>query len=292
MQIAVTAASGRLGHAVLGHLVRQVGHEKLIAVARAPGKVAVPSVETRAGDYADVAQMTAALAGADTVVMISAPVVTGTDRVTLHRNVISAAQAAGVRKLLFTSVIGSEGEADTLFAAAQRVNRQAEADLAASGLDWVVARNALYLDLDLLHIRKAQASGVYRNNGGDGRCGYLSIDELAFAIARLAASDVPTGRIYNLVGESLSQAELVQIANEVFGLEVRYEPLTVAENIARFMADPRIAARGEEVAKMLTGCFQCIAAGAFEVPSDYAAVAGRPARSIRRQMEAIRAREA
>jgi len=286
--IAVTAASGRLGHAILRELLADPGPAEVLAVARAPGKVTIQGIEVRAGDYADQGQMAKALSGADTVVMISAPVVSGTDRVGLHRNVIAAAKQAGVRRLVFTSVIGGEAEQDTLFAPTQRINRQAEADLAASGLDWVVARNALYIDLDLLHIRKAQESGVYLNNGGEGRCGYLSIDELAYAIARLAAGDAPGGRIYNLVGESLTQAELVALACEVFGLNVRYESWSTAENIARFMQDPRIAARGEEVAKMLTGCFQCIARGAFDVESDYLAAAGRPARSVRSQMEAIR----
>jgi NAD(P)H dehydrogenase (quinone) len=286
--IAVTAASGRLGHAILRELLVDPGPAELMAVARMPEKVDVQGIEVRAGDYADPAQMAQALRGADTVVMISAPVVSGTDRVSLHRNVIAAAKQVGVRRLIFTSVIGSEAEQGTLFAPTQQINRQAEADLAASGLDWVVARNALYVDLDLLHIRKAQETGVYRNNGGEGRCGYLSIDELAYAIARLAAGEAPGGRVYNLVGENLTQAELVALACEVFGLDVRYQAWSAAENIARFMQDPRIAARGEEVAKMLTGCFECIARGAFDVESDYLAAAGRPARSVRAQMEAIR----
>lgn len=290
--IAVTAASGRLGHAVLRHLVDEAGAEQVVAVARSPAKVEVADIEVRAGDYGDVDQMRSALAGVDTVVLISAPVVTGTDRIALHRNVIAAATAAGVRKLLFTSVIGSDGEQDTLFAPTQQINRQAEADLAASGLEWIVARNALYLELDLMHIRKAQETGVYRNNAGDGRCGYMTIDELACAIAKLATNDAANGRIYNLVSDHLTQAELVKLACEVFQLNVRYEALTVDENIARFMADPRIAARGAEVAKMLTGCFQCIARGAFEVESDYADAAGRRPRSVREQMEALARAEA
>lgn len=287
MKIVVTAASGRLGRAVLRHLAEQVGIGRLVAVARQPEKIESEGIECRTGDYADVEQMTAALAGADTVVMISAPVVAGTDRVNLHRNVIAAAAEAGASRLLYTSVIGSDAEQDTLFAATQQVNRQTEADIAASGLDWVVARNALYLDLDLMHIRKAHETGIYGNNAGDGRCGYLSIDELAYAIARLAANPAAKNRIYNLVGENLTQAELVELVCAVFDLKVRYEPLTVEENIARFMADSRISARGEEVAKMLTGCFECIAKGAFEVESDYEAAAGRPARSVRDQLEAI-----
>jgi len=233
--------------------------------------------------------MTAALQGIDTVVMISAPVTTGTDRVAMHGNVIAAAKAAGVDRIIYTSVIGNGDEADTMFADTARINRITEQALADSGLKWAVARNALYLDLDLGHIIKANSTGgVYRNNGGDGRCGYLSIDELAYAIARLAADDQKHGRIYNLTGENQTQADLIRLANEVFGLDVRYEPISVADNIERFMAEPSIASRGEEVARMLTGCFECIARGAYDVPSDYEAAAGRPAKSIRQQMEEIR----
>jgi NAD(P)H dehydrogenase (quinone) len=286
MKIAVTAASGRLGRALLAKLVREVGAGAVVGVVRDPAGLEMPGVETRAGDYNSVKDLTEALAGVDVVVMISAPVTTGTDRVTMHRNVIEAAQLAGVRKIIFTSVIGGGREQDTLFAATQAVNRQTEQDLKASGLEWIVARNGLYLELDLGHIILAdQRDGVYRNNAGDGRCGYISIDEIAEATAQLAIRDDCNGQVLNIIGETLSQAELIDLANEVFGLNVRYQPMSVEENIARFMQDERIAARGEEVARMLTGCFQCIAQGDFDVAPDFERAAGRPAKSVRQQME-------
>jgi NAD(P)H dehydrogenase (quinone) len=288
MKIAVTAASGRLGHATLRALSARVDPANIIGVARDPGRIDVPGIDKRAGEYESVEQMTAALDDIDTVIMISAPVVGATDRVTLHRNVIAAAQRAGVRKIVYTSVIGGPGEEDTLFFATQQVNRQAETDIAGSGLDWIIARNGLYLELDLEHIRLANASGVYRNNGGEGRCGYISIDELACATAELALSDTCNGRTLNLTSENRTQAELVKLANEIFDLNVRYEPITSEQNIERFMANEKIAARGEGVAKMLTGCFQCIEKGAFDVSSDFAAAAGRAPKSIREQFEEIR----
>lgn len=288
MKIAVTAASGRLGGRILAHLLAEGSHE-IIAVVRNPDKFAMPGVAVRAGDYDSEAQMIEAFAGIDTVLMISAPVVIGIDRVTQHRNVIAAAKAAGVRKVVFTSVIGNGLEMQTMFADAQKVNRQAEQDLAESGLEFINARAGLYLDLDLLHIQRADREGhVYSNNAGVGRCGYISIDELAYGFASLCLSDTCNGRILNMVGETYTQAELVDMANEVFGLNTRYEPMTTEENIARFMQDKKISARGEAVARMLTGCFECIEVGAYDVGSDYKAATGREPLMLREQMQAIR----
>jgi NAD(P)H dehydrogenase (quinone) len=291
MKVAVTAASGRLGHAILKVLSEEIGAANVVGIARSPEKIDLPAIEKRRGDYQSVDDFVSACDGIDTVIMISAPVTIGTDRVTMHRNVIEGAKRAGVRKMLYTSVIGNGKEKGTKFFATQKVNRQAEDDLQASGLEWAVARNALYIELDLSHIIRANETGVYKNNGGDGRCGYLTIDELASGIASLATADARMGRIYNLVGETNTQAELVAMANQVFGLNVKYEVISVAENIERFMADEKIAARGEDVARMLTGCFECIAAGAFDVESDFAAATGRPAKTTLQQMEEIRQRQ-
>lgn len=286
MTIAVTAASGRLGHAIVHHLAAKPGQD-VIAVARDPARVTVPGIAKRAGDYADVASMTAALAGVDTVLIISAPVKGGVDRVPLHRNVIEAARRAGVRWLLFTSVIGNGREEETWFWPTQQVNRQAEADLAASGLAWTVGRNGLYLDLDLVHILAAGRTGAaYANPGGSGRTGYISIDEIARAWAALVADPRHQGRILNITAEPASQAELVAAVNEVFGLAVRYESLTDEENVARFLR--LMPERGEVVARMLTGAFQCIRNGAYDVPSDYAAITGRPPKSLREMLLDLR----
>jgi NAD(P)H dehydrogenase (quinone) len=284
----VTAASGRLGYAILQKLAEKLGPEQVVGVARAPRRIEIPDIEKRRGDYQSIEEMTEAFRDVDTAIMISAPVTPGTDRVAMHRNVIEAAKRAGVRKLIYTSIIGNGDETGTHFFATQQVNRQAEQDLKDSGLDWIVGRNGLYLELDLAHIIRADADGVYGNNGGSGRCGYITIDELACAFTELATSDQCNGQVLNLVGENRTQAELIELANEVFGINVEYRPITVEQCVDKFMADDAIAARGEEVARMLAGCFQCVEKGAFDVPSDFERAAGRPAKSTREQMQDVR----
>jgi len=284
MKVAVTAASGGLGTAILGYLIADIGAGNVVAVARSPDRVDVTDIETRRGDYLSVAELAPAFSGIDTVVMISAPV-GDWDRVAMHRNVITAAKQAGVRKVVFTSVVGNGREEQTWFWPSQQVNRQAEIDLAESGLEWVVARNGLYLEKDLAHIIHAQGTGVYRNIVGDeGRCGYITVDELAYATAKLAIDDQANGQVFNLVGDNLTQAGLVELANEVFDMDVRYETITDEENIAELMKDPKIAVRGERVAKMLTGCFQAVRVGAFDVVSDFERAAGRPVKTTLQMM--------
>ena len=282
MKIAVTAASGRLGSALLRQLSALVGTNDVVAVARDPARVLVTGVEKRVGDYRSADGMRVALQGIDTVVMISAPVAGGTERIPLHRNVIIAASNAGVRRLLFTSVIGNGAEMETLFGATQQVNRQTEADLRASGLEWLIGRNGLYLELDVVQMRKAEETGVYSNPAGAGRCPYLTIDEIAFAFANLAADATQSGQTWNISGEPLSQADLLRIACEVFGLHVRYEPMSDEDCIAKFRQ--LMPERGEAVAHMLTGCFQSIRAGAFDVPSQFKEAAGRAPKSVREMM--------
>jgi NAD(P)H dehydrogenase (quinone) len=274
MKVAVTAASGRLGTLIVTSLSEEIGPENTVAIARSPEKISVPNIEKRRGDYNSQAEMANALQGIDTVVIVSSP--TGPhDRIALNRNVINGAQQAGVGKLVITSIVGNGGEENTLYHPTQVVNRQAEIDARNSGLEWVIGRNGLYLELDVDHIVRAGPDGVYENSGGDGRAPYITRDEIAFAFVKIATDDAHNGKIYNLISTSNTQSELVAMVNEVYGLNVRYQAISDDEYQGRVAA-----ARGQIVADMLTGCYQCIRNGAFDVESDYAEAAGRPPRAV------------
>ncbi|MFK7956530.1 MAG: NAD(P)H-binding protein [Lysobacterales bacterium] len=290
--VAVTGASGRLGQRIVAELCKIKAPDTIVALTRTPKTLSGPlsTDHVRAADYANPAQMTEAFANVHTAVLISAPVKTGVDRIILHRNAISAAKAAGVSRLLYTSVIGNGKEAGTWYDETQEVNRVTEQDLKDSGLEVTICRNGLYLDLDLLHLRAAADQGHYQNNAGEGRCGYIAIDELAFATARLATHPQSTPTTINLIGETVSQQELVACANRVFEMNVSYQPISEQANVERLMAHPMVAKRGIEVAQMLTGCFQCMAKGAFDVEPQFHLAAGRPAKPLEQQMREIGSR--
>ena len=288
MKIAVSAASGRLGHAIISELITITEIENIVAIVRDPAKLKIGQIETRVADYQSLEEMDAALQGIDTLIIISAPVAEGGDRLQLHRNVINAAVSAGVGKLIYTSLISNGGEASTLFSDFASINRRTEEYVKGSGLKWIIARNGLYLDLDVVQIRAAaDADGLSQNNGNEGRCGYISISELAYAYARLAANDSCNGKILNLTGPCYTQTELVESANEVYGIEVTYEPISVEDNIKRLREIPFFATRGKDVINMLCGCFQCIENNIFDVPSDYLAACGREPLLLTKQMKTL-----
>ena len=108
MKIAVCAASGQLGSAIIRALKKEVDPNQIVALARTPEKAAHHGVEVRKGDYTLKADFDVALKDIDAVLLLSAngePM----GRIPQHRNVINAAKEAGVKKIVYTSVGGDFG---------------------------------------------------------------------------------------------------------------------------------------------------------------------------------------
>ncbi len=264
MTIAITAANGGLGAAVVREAVRQVGVASVIAVARTPDKVRAPAgVEVRAGDYDNRAQLTEAFTGVDTVLLVSSNA-KPEDRPAQHGNVIEAAKAAGVRKLVYTG-IAVLGESPIT-----RVSKQTEDMLKSSGLAWVIGRNGLYIEPDLEYVDNYVKEG-FTNCAGEGRCAYTSRDELAVAYVRLLTDAAHEGRTCNLAGPAITQAELADVINRVWGTDLVFRDVSPEEYEAE-----RKAELGEFMGAVIATIYRTIREGGNDVPSDYEAVAGRP----------------
>lgn len=271
MTIAVTAVTGQLGAAIAEALIAMNTGETIIGLARSPAKAKELGIEIRPGDYDDAGQLRASLAGVDTLLLVSG-MAAPEDRIGQHRNVINAAKAAGVKKIVYTSVQGAEQ--GTAFSPIIQSNRQTEADIRDSGLDWVIGRNGIYIEPDVEYIDSYRKAGEIANCAGDGRCGYTTRPELAFAYARMLTGSVHNGQTYNLHGGLLTQAELASRLNQAFGTELVYRPMSFED----FKAD-RIAELGEFIGTVIAGIYQGIREGASDRPSDFEAAAGRPHQS-------------
>lgn len=271
MTIAVTAVTGQLGSAIAEALIAMNTGETILGLARSPAKAKGLGIEIRPGDYDDAGQLRASLAGVDTLLLVSG-MAAPEDRIGQHRNVINAAKAAGVKKIVYTSVQGAEQ--GTAFSPIIQSNRQTEADVRDSGLDWVIGRNGIYIEPDVEYIDSYRKAGEIANCAGDGRCGYTTRPELAFAYARMLTGTDHNGRTYNLHGGLLTQSELADYLNKAFGSELVYRPMSFED----FKAD-RIAELGEFIGTVIAGIYQGIREGASDRPSDFEAAAGRPHQS-------------
>jgi NAD(P)H dehydrogenase (quinone) len=280
MKIAVTSASGQLGSAIVKQLIQEIGKEHVIAIARTTAKAEHLGVEVREGDYNIRAHFDKALEGVDALLLVS-----GMDapdkRIQQHRNVIAAAKQNGVKKIVYTSIVGDENQ--TAFSPVVQSNRQTEKDVKASGLNWVIGRNNIYIEPDLEYIDQYVKDGGIRNCAGDGKCGYTSRKELAVAYAQMLLSELHNGQVYHLGGKAITQSELAELINQVYGTDLTYSPVSIEE-----YEKERKAALGDFIGTVIAGIYDGISKGVNDVHSDFEKATGRAHKSPLKMMEEIK----
>ena len=268
MTIAVTAVSGQLGRAVVEALTRLEPAQTVVGLARTPKRAGGLDIEVRPGDYADAHQLSTSLKGVTTLMLVSGNE-QPEERIRQHRTVLDAAKAAGVGKVVYTSVQGAEE--GTAFSPVVQSNRRTEEDVRDSGMDWVIGRNGIYIEPDIESIDNYVAEGEVANCAGDALCGYTTRSELAEAYARMLIQPAHNGRTYQLHGQPISQRHLVDLLNKAFETQLVYRSMAVEE-----YREDRIAALGEFIGSVIAGIYEGIRNGAHDTPSDFTAATGRP----------------
>jgi NAD(P)H dehydrogenase (quinone) len=279
MKIAVTSANGQLGSAIVKQLVKEIGSKNVIGIARTPAKAEQLGVEVRRGDYNNRGEFDQALKGVDRVMLLS-----GMDapdkRIQQHRNVIEAAKQNGVQKIVYTSIVGAEE--NTAFSPVVQSNRQTEQDVRESGLQWVIGRNGIYIEPDLQYLDNYIKESEIRNCAGEGKCAYTSRDELGYAYAQMLLNDEHNDQTYNLVGEPITQAQLADLMNQVFGTNLKFNSNSIEDYL-----DERKAKLGDFIGTVIAGIYEGIRNGANDVKSDYEKAAGRVHKSALEMIKAF-----
>tara|TARA_R110000824_G_scaffold99883_5_gene237478 strand:+ start:14361 stop:15206 length:846 start_codon:yes stop_codon:yes gene_type:complete len=267
MTIAVTAVSGQLGGEIAGALGDLASRSNIVGLARSPDKAKDLDIEIRPGDYNDREQLTISLTGIDTLILVSG-MAPPDERIGQHRNVLAAATAAGVGKIVYTSIQGAETGTD--FSPIVQSNRQTEADIRASGLDWAIGRNGIYIEPDVEYIDSYKARGEIANCAGDGKCGYTTRPELAQAYAHMAIEPRHSHQTYNLHGELITQRQLTDFLNQTFDTALSYHPMSVPD-----YREQRIAELGPFLGMIIAGIYEGIRNGANDRANDFEAATGR-----------------
>ncbi len=224
--MAVTGASGQLGRLVIESLLTRHPADHIVAVVRDAAKVAdlqARGVQVRLADYNHADALVAALQGVGKLLLISSSEVG--QRVPQHRNVITAAQRAGVGLVAYTSIL----HADRSPMGLATEHRETEALLRASGLPHVLLRNGWYTENYTAGVPAALQYGAVLGSAGDGKISSAARADYAVAAAAVLSLDDQAGRVYELAGdEAYTLSELAAEIARQAGQPVVYRDLPEA----------------------------------------------------------------
>ena len=225
--IVVTGATGHLGRLVIAALLKKVPASGIVAAVRNVEKardIAASGVQVRRADYNQPPMWDEALKGADTVLLISASEIG--QRARQHRAVIDAAKRAGVKLLVYTSVLRSD--TSPLGLAAE--HKETEAMIRASGLPYTLLRNGWYTENYSAGIPGVLARGALYGCAGEGRIASAARVDYAEAAAAVLTAGNQAGRVYELAGDTAyTLTELAAEISRQSGRNIGYVNLPESE---------------------------------------------------------------
>ena len=235
-KILLNGVDGNFGSKSARVLLERYPHEDLIFTApteKGLAEYAQMGIETRIADFNNAEKLKGAFKDADTVILISMPFV-GPKRRAAHKIAIDAAVAAGVNRLVYTSIVGAGHEDINAYEVNDHV--WTEAYIRKQPIHYLILRDSQYAEAMVSTFVEAveNANGVVTNNMGDGRMAFVSRDDCALAAACAAMSDWED-RIVEVNGaELLTIAEYLAIASEKKRKKAEYKYITDEETYAFF----------------------------------------------------------
>ncbi|MGN5375459.1 MAG: NAD(P)-dependent oxidoreductase [Sphingomonas hengshuiensis] len=227
MTIAITGISGQLGRLIADALAARAPGADVVGLARTPGRVAIDGVAVRRFDYDDPATLAPALAGVDTLMLVSSSEVGQRER--QHRAVIDAAGAAGVGRIVYTSLL----HADTSTLSLAGEHRATERALGDSGIAHTILRNGWYTENYTASVPPALAHGAFIGSAGEGRIASAARADYAEAAAVVLADDAHAGQVHELAGDhAYTLSELAAELSRQAGRDIPYVDLPEADYAA------------------------------------------------------------
>lgn len=280
--IAITGATGQLGHLVLQNLLKTTAASQIVAIVRNPAKAEALSqqgIVVRQADYTDEAAFTAALQGVDKLLLISSSEVG--QRTPQHRNVIHAAKAAGVKFIAYTSLL----HADKSPLGLHVEHVETEKMLADSGIPYALLRNGWYTENYLASAPPALEHGVFIGAAGDGKIASATRADYAEAAARVIAEEGHAGKVYELADdEAWTLSELAAALSKQSGKNVVYQNLSEADFAAALKSVGLPAGLADMLADSDVGAAK---GGLFDDSRTLSALIGRPTTPLAESIKGI-----
>lgn len=234
-KIIVTGVDGNFGGHVVEEITKLVKKEDLILTCpfeKGLEKFKNEGFETRVANFNHYEGLEEAFRGGDVILIISAPFV-GAKRQAAHKNAIDAAKAAGVKKVVYTSLVNAT---DPENPSIEKIDHAYTEEYVLSiDMDYIFLRNSQYAEAMITSY--LTSNGVMVSCQGDGKMSYISRIDCAIAAAHALTKEDVHKTIFNINGpESLTLDEFVKIGNKETGMDVKVKNVSEEEVYAAFDA--------------------------------------------------------
>lgn len=227
MTIAITGATGQLGRLIVEKLKTRTTPSNLIALVRSPAKALDLGIAAREADYAKPETLANALVHVETLLLISSSEIG--HRAQQHRNVIEAAKKAGVKRIVYTSLL--HADISVLNLAAEHIDT--EQMLKASGIAYTILRNGWYTENYTGSVPGALAGGAFIGSADAGKISSAARADYAEAAAVVLTSTGHEGKTYELAGDTAyTLTDLAAEISRQSGKAIPYKNLLEADYAA------------------------------------------------------------
>lgn len=231
--ILITGATGHLGGSVIEQLLRKTAANQIAAFVRDEGKAADligKGVTLRIGSYDDTDSLDNAMRGIDKVLLISGG--DADNAVQQHQHVVDAAKKAQVACIAYTG--RSLKDRSSLANPLMDRHFQTEDYIRASGLNYVLFRNILYMDAIPLFVGPTVLDTGIALPAGAGRVAFALRRDMGEAMANVLADSNCANQTYNFTGaNSYSFDDVAATLTHLSGKPVNYTPVDAAAFEAR-----------------------------------------------------------
>ncbi|MGG7058257.1 NAD(P)H-binding protein [Clostridium nigeriense] len=232
-KLLLTGVDGNLGSIAAKKLLEIESKDNLIFCGYNPEvlkKYADMGIETHITNFNKTEGLKEAFANADRLALISMPFV-GPKRQKAHRQAIDAAKAAGVKQIIYTSLVNAADETNP--SVEKKDHIYTENYIKDAGLDYIFLRNSQYAEAMITnYFTYVKGDGVLKNSQGDGKMAYISRVDCGKAVAyALHRGSEYHEAILNINGlELMTISNFIEYGNEATGNHVSYQEITDEEN--------------------------------------------------------------
>ncbi|OAP56860.1 hypothetical protein AYL99_08972 [Fonsecaea erecta] len=215
--LVLTGTTGHLGSRVLDTLLRHklIPASQLVISSSHPSDVSAAAreagIEIRPGDFTSPDSLAASFKGADALFLVSFPS-PSVERWLHHKAAIDAAKQAGVKTVIYTSLMFGGETGLSSIAGVQQAHIKTIDYLTQSGLQYVIVREGIYAESWWLYagfqpqkFHKGDTDDIRFVIPNDGPVSWVTWDDLGEATAKILQNyEQYLGRTLNLTGPRTS----------------------------------------------------------------------------------------